>query len=1267
MLFKSSIILDLQSKNISMKFILTTITVLLVVLVYGQAPTAQFTASPLSVCVGSPVSFTNQSTSALPIQSYSWDFGDGNSSNTANTSHVYATPGTYTVTLVVVNSVGTADAEVKTNYITVNPVPTASFTTSGNGCTVPFGVTFTNTSTGGNSYSWNFGNGQTSTQQNPSVVTYNTAGTYNVTLTTTNSAGCQATSTQSLVVSNYTAGITAQSSVCVDQSVTFTNSSTVGSNQWSWNFGNGQTSNQQNPSTTYSTPGTYTVTLTSQNTNSGCSGTATHQITVLPKPVPSFTATINSECAPTLVNFTNNSPSGQGFVWNFGNGQTFNGQNPPPIPYNANGSYSVSLTMVGDNGCSGSVSIANYVVLTNPVAQFTATPVNGCDPLDVVFIDNSNSPNPATNPIVSWEWNFGNGSTFSGQYPPIQTYNVGVYDVTLIITTQTGCKDTTTLLEYIQVGLIDQVNFTVDPTIECAKTTIDYTNTTVITAPHDESEITYFWDFGDNQNSTLENPTHQYVSDTGYYDVTLIVDFRGCKDTLIVEDAVYIKAPISNFTVDNPLNCNPASLPVNVVVTDEAIHGVASDDVQMIWRWGDGTTTVLDDPDLDDADLGSTSHNYANYGTYTIKQVIHNFTTGCSDSTTNVVHISRIDAIFTVANDSVCKNSLLQLTGSSSTTWDQAPTPHPITSWSYNMGNGQTVNNGANPTYAYPQAGTFTITLTTTNSVGCTDQATFTPVTSLELPLGQITADDNAGCAPFLVTFTNGSSVQGNGVPLESFTFTFSDNNSTQTTTSVNQTVSHTFTTEGNFNATLVATDEFGCNSLPVSTQIVITKPAANFTIPEVVCNNEQVVTANATTGSGPITYEWFVDGQSASTNIDFTATYNEASNPAINHIDHDYVLIATDVNGCKDTLEQTITVSKPVAIIDFDLNGASVNANGEFTCPPVFGTYADETNTYGDIVTWGWVFGDGKQSSLENPQNTYVFPGTYTITLSIEDEYGCTDDTTLTDYLTIFGPTGEPDWFQEPGQCGQHINFELNNPDNVVGIIWSPGDGTTMNDSSEFTHVYTEVNTFNPTVTLIDQFGCEVIYEMDPVTIPESGLNAYFVPNSAELDLGVAFVFDDQSTFGAPIVSWSWTFGNGNDTILNNDSDQTQTYYLGGPKLITLTVVDANGCFDSYQFLINVNSDFQMPNVFTPNGDGSNDQFALILDVFNTFDLTIQNRWGNIVKQQTNMSGIALWDGLDQNGNSCSDGVYYYQINGILKDGISISKNGFVTKIGTK
>ena len=263
------------------------------------------------------------------------------------------------------------------------------------------------------------------------------------------------------------------------------------------------------------------------------------------------------------------------------------------------------------------------IQLSDPLAQFTATPVNGCTPLEVQFTESSISPDPTNDPITTWKWIFGDGTNYTGQTPPTHTYTTGVYDVTLIIILQSGCSDTITMPEYIEVGEIDGVNFTYTPAIQCAKSDIQFTNTSVITTPHDPNDITYEWDFGDNDNSSDENPIHQYEADTGYFEVSLIIDFRGCKDTLKITDAIYINAPISRFSPAQTLYCNPTSLPVEVEVNDQSIIGVSTDDVSMIWRWGDNSQTTLGNGDLHDSDKGSTSHLYSNYGTYNITQVIY--------------------------------------------------------------------------------------------------------------------------------------------------------------------------------------------------------------------------------------------------------------------------------------------------------------------------------------------------------------------------------------------------------------------------------------------------------------------------------------------------------------------------------------------------------------------------------------------------------------------------------------------------------------------
>ncbi len=1217
-------------------------------------PTANFTGTPTTVCLGQAVTFNSTSTQGTAaITSYAYDFGDGNAATTANASHVYSTPGTYTVILTVQASNGQADAEVKTNYITVNPTPTASYTASTNGCALPVAVTFTNTSTGATSYNWNFGNSQTSTLQNPAAVNYPTAGTYNVSLIATNSFGCNDTLIQPIVVSNFQAGITAPLTGCVNTPVSIQDNSTIGANAWNWSFPGSGTpaSTSEDNSVTYGAPGTYTISLTSQNTGSGCQANASVQITINPLPTPSFTNNPTTGCAPLPVTFTNTSGAGTSFSWNFGDGSAvFNGQNPPAHVYTTNGNYTVTLTMTNANGCTGVFSTV-AVTMTAPNAAFTSDVVDGCDPLSVQFTDAST----ASNPITSWLWNFGDGTTFNGQNPPVHVYPIGVYDVFLVVSAG-GCIDTVYMDEYIEVGHIDLVDFSIDATPECAKQNIDFTNLSQVLTPHDPDEVTYFWDFGDGGTSTEESPGYSYSSDTGYFDVMLVVTFRGCSDTLIVPNAVYIKAPISLFTPAQTLYCNPASFPVNVVVNDNSKIGQLPDDCSMVWDWGDGTFTNFDDPDFDDADKGTTSHNYGAYGTYTIEQLIINTTTGCRDSTTQTVHISTVTAgISPLANDSVCVGTSFSLDENSTTF-----AGHPFGTFSWNMGNGQVVT-GANPSYTYPSFGTFTITLTATNNVGCSDDATFSPMIALALPNAALTANDATGCAPHLVTFTNTSSPQNNGVGLDTFVFTFPDDNTTQNTSSQGTTVNHTFGTEGIFTVTIVATDQFGCVSPPGSTNITITKPVANFTADAIVCELENFVATNGSTGVAPLSYQWFIDGSQISTSQDFLNSHNEPASNSVSSWDHDYTLITTDANGCKDTITHVVTVSTPVAIIDYTLDGAATNANGDFLCPPVFADFTDASLSLGNVTTYSWIFGDGKTSTLPSPNNTYVFPGTYSVGLTITDQYGCTSDTVLVDYLTIFGPQATPDWTQDPGTCGQFVDFTIGDTSNVTSIVWDLDDGTIYNDSTDFTYGYQDVTTYNPSVTVFDDNGCQVIYPLDPITIPDNGLNAQFTMAPNPADLGSTVEFFDQSSSNAPIVSWTWDLVN--QPVFTNftGTSVSSVYVAPGDLAITLVIQDVNGCFDTYESILHINGDFQMPNVITADGDHVNDVFEFKYPIFEKFDITIVDRWGSPVKIGKDVTGKVFWDGTNNGGVMVHDGVYFYILDAILVDGTELHKDGFL------
>ena len=1214
-----------------------------------------FTATPLTSCVGTSIAFTDL-TAGSPIVSWAWNFGDGSTSALQNPTHTYTVSGTFNITLIVFNG-STSIAEVKPNYIIVNPLPTVSFLSPLTSCSEPYAPIFSNVlpGSGSYSYSWNFGNGQTSTAQTPTNANYTTTGIFNVTLTVTNIlTGCVNSFNQNITVQDFVTNYSVSSNtVCVGEVVNFQDQSSFGANNWSWTFGNGSSSNLQNPTITYPAAGTYTATLTSQNTSNGCFDNFSQVIVVNPLPQPSFTATPLAGCDPLEVDYTNTSAGVGQFNWDFGNGSTFIGANPPNQTYSNTGAYNVLLTLTDTNNCVNSVTLNNYIIVSPLIPNFQADVVEGCTDLAVQFADLSTSPNPIDNPITGWQWDFGNGNIFSGQNPPLQLYPEGVYSVTLTITTDGGCTETLTLTNYISVGIPPVVGFTYTPIIDCAKSDFEFTSTTIIPPGYNPSEVAWAWDFGDGGTSALENPTYNYPVDTGYFDVQLIVSFRGCPDTLIVPNAVYIKAPIALFSPEQTVFCNP-TLPLSVAFTDNAILGENSDNVDMTWTWGDGNSDFLVSPALfTNPNQGSMSHTYSSYGTYTIQQLVHNYTTGCSDSITQTISISSIDANFNLSNDSICRNFAVDLTNTSSSS-------HPISSYTYSMGNGSFLT-GADQNYVYNTSGSYTITLQITNSVGCTDSQIFNNFIVLQQPIAQISPSSSAGCVPLDVIFTNNSTISGNGVSLSSFNWTFPDN-SAQITNNVSQTTNYNFTSTGSFVTSLIVTDVFGCISSPVITTTSITSPTASYTLDSIVCNLELFTTNNTSLNFS--SSEWFIDGTSISNLTNYSGSFNESNPSNATSMSHDIKLIVTDVNGCIDSLETPILVSLPQVSAQYVFSGSNVDGNGNFTCPPVFADLTDLSTSYGNLTQWQWDFGDNNGSTLQNPSNTYVFAGTYTANLLVTDEFGCSDSITYVDYLTIGGPSGNVDWLNIGTACHPEFEFTPSNLFNVSYIIWILGDGQTVNNTESFTHVYGNSGTYNPMATLIDNNNCQIDYMMPSITTNIIPININLLATPITLPIYESMFINQNSTGGTGgIVSWNWTLGSENFTN-NTGGGFNYEWQNPGQYTITLTLTDSYGCTEQMSIPVYITAELYIPNVLTANNDGVNDIFMLKQPVFTSYDIIILNRWGNVVSEMYDQKGLYLWDGRNKSGEMCSEGVYFYKLTGTQYDFVEIDKHGFVTLV---
>ncbi len=356
----------------------------------GPPPVITISASPPSGDAPLTVDFTATNTGG-PVNTWSWDFGDGGNSSTQNPTYIYNTAGVYTATL---TATGPGGSDVGTVEITVTapPVPPAiTVSASPQSGEAPLTVDFTATNTGGpvNTWSWDFGDGGNSSTQNPTYI-YNTAGVYTATLTATGPGGSdvgtvEITVTAPPVPPAITVSASPQSGEA-PLTVDFTATNTGGPvNTWSWDFGDGGNSSTQNPTYVYNTAGVYTATLTA--TGPGGSDVGTVEITVTELPVPpviTVSANPQSGEVPLQVTFTATVISGpvDTWHWDFGDGTSSTVQNPPPHIYTTAGTYTAVLTatnVAGDGTDQVTINVvtATATLTMTVVGQGTTTPSLG--------------------------------------------------------------------------------------------------------------------------------------------------------------------------------------------------------------------------------------------------------------------------------------------------------------------------------------------------------------------------------------------------------------------------------------------------------------------------------------------------------------------------------------------------------------------------------------------------------------------------------------------------------------------------------------------------------------------------------------------------------------------------------------------------------------------------------------------------------------------------------------------------------------------------
>ena len=991
-------------------------------IVISGIPAASFT-SPSAVGCRAPLPVDFNSTSPAAV-SWNWDFGDGGTATGPTPRHTYTSTGIFDVKLSITSRHGCIGTVTQTNFVTIQ-APAIRVNRPEGGC-VPYALIPTanvNAPDGVSSYLWDYGNGVTRTGRIPAPVTYNTAGTFPLTLTITTNGGCTITETLADAVKT---GIPSPATFtfnptdfCASTSTQFTNTTAV-SDEWLWDFGDGGTSDAENPTHLFADTGNFMVRLIAFNNR--CPDTSSLQLVHVKPPIADFLADIDCS-SPRRIIITNQSKTDPAYglptySWNFGDPSVTNPTNvesPGTVTYPGQGPYVISLT-VTNGSCTHTATRTVRFITEQANFRMSSNTVCANKPITLT----AEPANPAN--IDTYRW-FING-TLAASGPRIWVEILrpaGTYNVRLEMIDKAGCTHESTIpVSYTVTG--PRPAFRPATLTGCKNAPISFTDQTVSASP----VRSWTFDFGDGQTQTFTAPpfAHAYA-DTGKYVVKLTVTDNGnCSETFETRDTIHITSPVTGFKAEYTTIC-PGS---NLQFTDTS----SGNPVRWRWEFGDGSGAAIQNPvyvyrgndgevfnvklvttdvngcmdsvtsnsyitlkkpkpsftiedttticppletkftltaqdyesfywDFGDggaSSLDNTSHFYNGFGTYTAKLYVYGIG-GCLDSVSRTVRV--IDPAATT-------NIGLSATRACDTlTVDFTLTTPDYTSFTFFYGDGASdISQAKNLQHKYNVPNNYRPTLTLRDSVGC--QVVIGARSTVQI-LGAPVAfniDRKRFCDAGEVFFTDFTTPRQD--PIQSRTWHFGDG---ATTTDPNP--SHRYTQPGTYYPKLVVATDFGCNSTLVDTVRVYRTPEPVISGDPLVClNAELLLNAGTIVPDTALAWKWEPGSGAAGSNADrITVKYGQTGSFPVR-------LEATNLLGCKgDTVVQVTVPPLP------EINVA------EDPVIPVGGSITLPVSYSGNIVNYSWIPATNLScDDCPNPVATPKFTTKYMV--QVADDYGC-------------------------------------------------------------------------------------------------------------------------------------------------------------------------------------------------------------------------------------------------------------------------------------
>jgi len=1006
------------------------------------------------------------------------------------------------------------------------------------------------------SYSWDLGNGNTSTLATPEAV-YTTIGTYTVTLTVSNGIS---TTTATHVVTVYAApsvSFTAGPAVVCGSPVTYTGNTSGGPAStivgWLWDFGDGSTSSYGPATThTFSTTGPAGASLTVTD-NHGCTATLAQGglIQVYAALTAAFTSDKSVLCTVAdPVQFTNSStgPGTLSYSWAFGDGNGSTLTNPNHV-YPSAGNYTVKLTATSSVGCSTTFTQTTPMNVANYKSDFSFPSASVCSGTQVLFTDNSS---PTASSRV-WQVD----GTTVGYYDPFENYFIapGTHTVTLSNVFGTCPSTVSKTITVNPDPPIVSFSMTTQPS--CSGFTV--TATDLSTASY-----TRAWD----PQYVVTAPPSAFTSSAGatstfgntyaygiLYTVGLeLTNSYGCT-TLITEPISMTKAYPSIFepTPGPSGTCNQSitrTFAINYSGTLQSFY----------WDFGDGTTSTAANP----------THTWTKPGTYTT--VLHYVDAGGCAGMTNTISTEidpPVNIKFTANRTTICAGSQVNFTPTVSTGSST------YVSWNYGDGSGL---DGLG-FHVYQTPGVYTVTATASTTEGCTGTATQTNYITVLTSPGVFAGNANNCTDRNTVTFTYNSN------NATSLAWTFGDGQSSTTAGSAGQ-VQHTYAQTGTYYMSLTATNGV-CTSSSSGTVYVLSKQKPVLTAASSVCVNgslnvQLAIARNPRQINSGFYYDYtpqfyYADGTPFMGTVAFTNPYNAYNNGAFGYTLYGfqngesglYVVTTSFGFNCTD---QSNTI--PLTIKGTATPALTVVSNAACYQQPVVLQDASTVGPANSILSGTWNFGDGQTQPLVvggEVSHTYSNPGGYTVSLTINDAGGCQASTNgNVGSVTVLGP--KANFAVSATTMLYGSTLYLYNYTNTYGLAsvnynWDFGDGSGSTLSSP-SHSYAAPGTYTVTLTASNPAGgCSSSYAVTVVVQP---YNPHFQTYTNYVTSGscppvlASFL---NTSYGYSSIGWD--FGDG--STAGNVGSPSHVYTIPGTYTVTLSLYGPGGLQAQYTDVVNV------------------------------------------------------------------------------------------------